>query len=239
MTVSVGPGWDIGPGWTLGGVIQPGDPLISLDAANYSGSGPWIDTASNIPFTLFNSPTYSSVIGGGSFNFSPASQQYARSQTTTASLPTWTVLVWHYYDGTNSGGNPCILTESYPINANTINYFIGNQGTSNADLQTGFYNPPWYNTPAGYQLTPGNWYQIVGTYDGATIKLYVNNTVVTSYAVVGNPTAGFEGIRLMQCWDDPNGLWGGKLAIVKIYNGDMGAGWIANNWNTTKARFDL
>jgi hypothetical protein len=188
---------------------------------------------------LFNSPTYSSVIGGGSFNFSPASAQYARSVTSTTTLATWTVEVWHYYDGTNSGGNPCILTESYPISANTINYFIGNQGTSNTDLQTGFYNPPWYNTPPGYQLTPGNWYQIVGTYDGAIIKLYVNNVVVGIYAVVGTPTAGFEGIRLMQCWDDPNGLWGGKLSIVNIYDGDVGAAGIANSWNANKSRFGL
>jgi len=38
---------------------------------------------------------------------------------------------------------------------------------------------------------------------------------------------------------DPGGLWGGKLAIVNIYNSDIGAGGVTTSWNTNKARFGL
>lgn len=46
------------------------------------------------------------------------------------------------------------------------------------------------------------------------------------------------GYGLMTRWD-PGGLWGGRLAILNLYNTDIGAGGVTTSWNTNKTRFGL
>jgi len=235
---SIGPGIDIGSGINIG--IDPPPPvlMLNLDAAGYAGSGPWIDTVNSLSFTLNNSPTYSGIIGGGSFNFDPASSQWANSSASLSNLSTWTVVAWHYYAGTNTGFAPCIVTELYPSVTNTINYTLGSTISGSTNLQAGFFNGAWETTATGYSLTSSNWYQIVGTYDGSSVKLYVNNTLINTTNYSGTPTSGGSGIRLMRRWDDAD-YWGGRLAIVQIYEGAFNAPHVATNWNTNKARFGL
>jgi hypothetical protein len=211
---------------------------LHLDAGNplsYPGSGTtWTDTIGSKAFTLFNTPTYSSN-NGGYLSFAPASSQYAASSTSLSSLSTWTVEAWHYYTGTNSAGLPCIVTELYPATTSKINFSLGSDTTTG--LQNGFFDGAWRTTTA-YSLSANNWYHIVGTYDGTTIKLYVNNSLVQSTSFTGTPTSSQGGIRLMRRWDNAD-YWGGNLAIVRIYTGDIGATGITQNWNAQRSRFGL
>ena len=206
-------------------------PVLSLDAADYSGTGPWIDSVGGKSFTLTNSPTWSSS-NGGYFNFISASAQYAICNTSLPSMSTWTVGVWHYYTGTETGAAPCIVTETFI--GGSINYSLGK---NLAPFSVGFFNGSWRITD-GYSLTPNNWYYIVGTYDGSTIKLYVNNTLVDSTNYTGTPTSSGAGIRLMERWDLSD-YWGGRLAIVDIYSSALNQSEITSKWNLTKSRFGL
>ena len=213
--------------------------VLNLDAGNvssYPGSGAtWTDTVQSRAFTLFGNPTYSSN-NGGYLSFAPASSQYASSTTSlTSSLSTWTVEAWHYYTGTNSGGNPCIVTEVFPGSTSKINYSLGSNSTTN--LQSGFFDGSWRVT-SPYTLTANTWYQIVGTYDGTTNKLYVNNSLVQSASYAGTPTRSQGGIRLMRRWDTTD-YWGGRLAIVNIYNSALNSTQIIQNYNARKSRFGL
>lgn len=205
-------------------------PVLSLDAADYT-SGDWVDSVGGKQFTLYNSPTWSSN-NGGYFNFNSASAQYAKSSTSLSSLNRWSVAVWHYYDGTNVGSAPCIVTETFV--GGGINYSLGK---NNGPFSAGFFDGGWRVTD-GYSLTPNNWYYIVGTYDGATVKLYVNNALVDSVAYAGTPTTSGSGIRLMERWDLSN-YWGGRLATVDIYDKAMTASQISSIYNITKSRFGL
>jgi len=213
--------------------------VMNLDAGNvlsYPGSGStWTDTVQSRAFTLFNSPTYNAT-SGGYINFVVASSQYASSATSlTSSLTTWTVETWHYYTGTNSGGSPCIVTETFPGATSRINFSLGSNNLAN--LQSGFFDGAWRITPA-HTLTANNWYHIVGTYDGATNKLYVNNSLVQSASYAGTPARSQGGIRLMRRWDNPD-YWGGRLSIVNIYTGSLNATQISQNYNANKSRFGL
>jgi hypothetical protein len=214
-------------------------PVLSLDAANYPGSGTtWTDSVGGKQFTLFNSPTYSSN-NGGYITFTPSSSQYAKSSSSLSSLTTWTVEIWHYYTGTNNGLSPCIVTEFWPNGTGNINFSVGNNSDTSPLLQAGFFNGGWRNTPT-YTLTANNWYQIVGSYDGSTVKLYVNNTLVQSTNYTGTPATGGAGIVLMRRWDDPpGGYWGGRLAIVNIYDKALSSDQLTGKWNSTKSRFGL
>ena len=209
-------------------------PILSLDAANYSGSGNWIDSVSGNEFTLYNSPAWSSG-NGGYFTFNAASSQYAETTTSLPDLNNWTISVWHYYTGTNVGSNPTILTEIFPGLTSNINYSLGINYTSS--LTSGFFNGGWRVT-TDYTLTPNNWYYIVGTYDGTTLKMYVNNTLVASGNYTGSPISSGSGIRLMRRWDLPD-YWGGRLATVDIYDQAIDSTKVTSIWNSTKSRFGL
>lgn len=210
----------------------PATLVLDLDAATYT-SGDWVDTVSSRAFQLYNGVTYSAS-NGGCLVFDPASAQYAECATSLASLNTWTAGAWHYYDGTNNPGSPCIITEVFT--GGSINYTIGNNSDSSPLLMAGWYNGGW-NMP-GYTLTPGNWYQIVGTYDGASVKLYVNTVLVRETPSTGNATSSNAGIRLMRRWDAAQ-YWGGKLAKVQVYDGAARFGDIVADWNANRARFGL
>jgi len=236
MALIIGTGIEIGTGISIESGPAPATLMLSLDAAGYSGSGPWIDTVSGKQFTLYNNPVYSSTIGGGTFEFVTSSFQYAECPTSLQDLNTWTVLAWHYYTGTNTGPSPCIVTEYWPNATSNLNYTLGNTSDTSPYLEAGFFNGAWRSTPTGITLTPNSWYQLVGTYDGSTVRLYVNNSLVASASYTGTAISGQDGIRLMRRWDNDE-YWGGYLSIIKIYDGDIGAGGVAADYNTNLSRF--
>ena len=215
--------------------------LFYLDAGNpasYPGSGvTWYDLAgSGLTTTLYNSPTYSSG-NGGYLVFDPTALQYAQTSASLSTLTKWTIEVWHYYNGTYSGSLPCILTEVW--SGTPINFLLGTlSGATAPELQTGFYGSGFSVTPSGYTLPATGWYQIVGTFDGSTITLYVNSISTRTNTTSEIPSSSGLGIRLMRRWDLGN-YWGGYLAIVRIYNDALDQSQVAANYNSSKSRFGL
>jgi hypothetical protein len=221
--------------------------LLYLDASNpasYPTTGnTWTDLIGGKVFTLYNTPTFSAS-NGGYLNFN-ASTQYADTPTSLPELSNWTVEVWHYYTGTNTGLTPAIVTETYLQGGSYgLNYVLGASGnsTSNTNLATSFYvgGGGWVNTNTSYALPATNaWYHIVGTSDGTTLKVYVNGNLVQSAAIGGFlSTSNASGIRLMRRWDGGD-YWGGRLASVKIYNAALPLSDVSANWNSGKSKFGL
>jgi len=212
--------------------------VLNLDAglsSSFSGNTTWRDTVNGLSFTLSGSPTYSSN-NGGYINFVPASSQYAYSPNQSfGNLPSWTVETWHYYTGTNTGADPCILTEQYPGVTSRINFSLGVDVSGG--LQNGFWDGTWHATPA-YSLTSNAWYHIVGTYDGTTVKLFVNNTQVSTLGYTGSSTSSQAGIVLMRRWDLGD-YWGGGLGVVRIYNTAFGNTQINQNYQAVRSRFGI
>ena len=210
-------------------------PILSLDAGNplsYPGTGTvWTDIIGGKTFNLVNGPGYDPSNGGKFYFYAPGGQ-HAICNTSLPSLSTWSVGVWHYYTGSETGSAPCIVTETFV--GGGINYSLGK---NNGPFSVGFFNGGWQVTD-GYSLTPNNWYFIVGTYDGSTINLYVNNTLVDSTNYVGSPTSSGSGIRLMERWDLAD-YWDGYLSIVNIYDKALNPSQITSYWNSTKSRFGL
>jgi hypothetical protein len=236
MALKIGTGITIGGGITFSTIPPVAAGLqVNLNANIYEGTGPWIDSINQTQYVLFNNPDYSSSIGGGSFGFDPELGQYAYCSSPIPTLTNWTVEVWHYYDGTNSGPQPCIVTQQF---TSSINFALGSLATSFPNLQAGFFNGSW-QTQTPQTLTPGNWYQIVGTCDGTTVSLYINGTLVASSPWSGDPPASSgAGTFLMHRWDSAD-CWGGRLGIVRIYDADIGAAGVAQNWNANRERFGL
>jgi hypothetical protein len=238
MTLSIGTGITIGGGITFS--KPPLQPVtaglqVNLDAATYSGTGPWIDSVNSAEYALFNNPDYSSSIGGGSFGFVPSSTQYAYCSSPLPTLTNWTVEAWHYYDGTWTGSQPCIVSQQF---TGTINFALGSLGVSAPLLQAGFFNGGW-QVETAQTLTPGNWYQIVGICSNTDVTLCINGVGVAGAAWSGTPPASSgTGTYLMHRWDSAD-CWGGRLGIVRIYDRDIGPVDLLQNFNADRARFGL
>jgi hypothetical protein len=212
-------------------------PVLSLDASTYT-SGNWVDSVGGKSFTLYNSPTPGSINGGPSYdyiNFNAASSQYAECASSLSDLDTWSIETWHYYTGNIVGDGACIITEVYPGYTSRINYSLGDNYSSS--LSSGFFDGGW-QTSGGYNLSPNNWYHIVGTYDGTSNNLYVNGSLVQSNSYSGSPTSSQGGIRLMRRWDNPS-YWDGKLAILNVYPDAMSSIDVSSKWNAGRSRFGL
>jgi len=231
--IAIGPGINIGAGISMGQVPVPSI-VMSLDAASLSASPTtWTDSVNGLVFTLYGSPVYSAS-NGGVLQFTPANGQYAQSPNPSfGTLTKFTMEAWTYYTGTNTGSTPCIITEVFT--SGNINYFMGS--LTGSGVQAGFYNGG-FRTTSSFTPTAGNWYQFVGTYDGSTINLYVNGTLTYSTSYSGTPASSGLGVRLMRRWDNAE-YWGGSLGIVRLYNYDIGASGVTNNWNSNRSRFGL
>lgn len=213
--------------------------LDAGDPASYPGSGStWTDTVGNLTFSLMNDPVYNDH-QGGSLVFNPASSQYADGPSLASSLSTWTVETWLLHDATNmgTGGSPCIVTELYF--GNPINFTVGNTQDAFPNVQAGSFLGSWAATALGITLVSGNWYQVVGTWDGTNMALYINGQLGSSQAWPGFiSTRGGNGIRLMGRWDNAQ-FWGGRLSIVRIYGVDIGSAGVAQNFAATRSRFGI
>ena len=214
-------------------------PVLYLDAGDsesYPGSGTvWTDLIGGKQFNLINGPGYDPS-NGGKFYFFASGNQYAECNTSLPSLSTFTTVVWHYWDGNNTGEFPCILTEVYV--GGPINYVLGTAPQGSV-AQSGYFNGGFQVSPQ-FNLIPNNWYQIVTTCDsGQVVKVYVNNTLISSTQTTGSqPSSSNAGIRLMRRWDFGS-YWGGYLATVGIYDITLSPDQISNLWNSTKSRFGL
>jgi len=236
----------IGSGITIGGGINilsiadyvTANLVLNLDAgltSSFSGNTTWRDTVNGLSFTLSGTPTFSSN-NGGYLNFVPGSSQYAYSSNQGfGNLSRWTVEAWHYFTNTSSGGLPCILTEQYPGGTSKINFSLGSDTTGG--LQNGFWDGSWHAT-SPYTLSTNTWNHIIGTYDGTTIKLFVNNTLVQSATYVGTSTSSQGGIVLMRRWDNAE-YWGGRLGVVRIYNTAFSNVQIDQNYQAVRSRFGI
>ena len=105
-------------------------------------------------------------------------------------------------------------------------------------LQAGYYNGGWYVTPVQSPLVSGNWYHLVGTYDGANIKLYINAVLNQTTASVATAAGNTGGFRIMSRWDSAD-YWGGRVAVMRRYNRALSAAEISINYGAQKSRFGL
>src|SRR5213078_4654919 len=113
------------------------------------------------------------------------------------------------------------------------NYYL--EGTSDNGGRPGaggtFGSSPLYGTGA---LTANTWAHLAFTYDGATMRLYVNGTQVASRAQTGAIQTSTNPLQI-----GGDSLYGqyfaGRIDEVRIYNRALSAAQIQNDMNTAVA----
>lgn len=213
--------------------------VLHLDAAqktSYSGSGTtWNDLSGNkYNGTLINSPTFSTEVGG-CFTFDGINQyidfgDVLDMTTNDISGFAWTNLITAknftaIIDKLSSAGN-------YRLHVNL-----------NRTVQFGIRNSA--GTFEGYSagsmpLNVGTWYYLGFTHNITTklSNIYINGKSITSYTHTidrGNTNASLT----IGYATNNNEYANIKQASISLYNKELSASEILQNYNTTKGRFNL
>lgn len=115
-------------------------------------------------------------------------------------------------------------------NASTLNQYSFAYWGSGAWQSSGYFN-----------LTTSAWNHVVVTKaSGGTVKVYVNNSIVSNSVLSGNivpsPSANFmigSGIS------DGTRLWNGEIQIVKVYDRTLTDDEVSQNFNALRVRYGI
>ncbi len=212
--------------------------VVNLNAgivSSYPGSGSaWTDLSGNgNNVTLINSPTYNS--GNSGYLIFNGSNQYGAG--TDLDLDYITIEGWVY--STAFGNNGYVVNKNY--NGTNVPYSLclgnSNSGATNG---LGFYGGSWYVTNVGTNIMNTNaWYQVVGTFDGTTLKYYLNASLNASSTPPVNVLPKNNNVFDVGRYLNDSAYFGGRIAIVRMYNRALSSTEITQNYNATKATFGL
>jgi len=219
--------------------------VLHLDAAqkrSYSGTGTvWTDLSGNgNNGTLVNNPTFNSA-NGGSIVFDGTNDYVNCGNSSIIDFngqKNITVAAWMYpLAATNSNAN--IITKAYQWYTNFH---------TDRKIRVGFYTSTstfftFYSTAV---LTLNQWYNIVWTYNGINVRLYINTTLDSTSAQTSNITSGsgincslLIGAEANFCTSPETRYFNGRISGTQVYNRALSAAEVLQNYNATKSRFGL
>jgi len=209
--------------------------IFCVDAKNtksYPGSGSTLsDIGSGVDGTIYNATFDSS----GHFTFD-GTDDYINHTFDFTGLTALSVEAWAYQNSQGSfntiigqwrNNNFAMSSLVLETVGSEMWFIIANGGSLFSAKKTGF--------------TTGAWHHVVGTWDGSTVRVYVDGSIggtTASTSSMNNsslPTL-IGGIQTA-AGGYVDGDWNGKVASVKSYNRALSAIEILQNYNALKHRF--
>lgn len=207
-----------------------------------NGTGTVVDgTALNSSTMIKNS--YNDLRFDGSTT--DAVYQYAAGPNLGTGITQWTINTWFNATSWQTGGYlPAIFTGVYygTGTGQTVNFCLtsynGSTG-SDTSIRAGYYSQATgWQLSGGYPLSTGTWYNIVGTYDGANIQLYINNVLqnTTASAGGGSNLVSTLGYRVARRWDGYDSF-DAYIPVAMLYNRALSANEVSQNFNYFRSRY--
>lgn len=220
--------------------------VIALDASDrnsYPGTGTtWFDlSGQGNNGTLYNSPTFSTSNGGvilfdGVDDFIYCPNNFLPEFWSSA----FTLETWYYVDSSetwSNGYSRCIIGRgSYAgshgllrtSNNNQVGMYVRGDNTSLTSVAS---------------IIRDRWYHIVGTWDGSYTKIYINGQLADTdgpVSLTGAPDSSVWQINSNMAFGGASGGFGkSTFASCKMYNKELSAIEVAQNYNALKSRFNL
>ena len=227
-----------------GAPVVDGNLMVWVDAgqtASYPGSGAtWTDLSGNGKnYTLTNTPTYNSILGGGVITFAGASSQYATTAATlfnSTTFNTYTMSLWAYPTG--AGNFVQVNGQTTP---NTAYHYSAIEISAGGTISFGQWIGSMSTIATSVQSFNA-WYNLVITYNGTTATAYVNGVSVGSTNIIwSSPGANtFMALMAIDTTNMGTGAYAsGSLGAFMVYRRALSADEIATNFNALRGRYGI
>ncbi len=225
-------------GFTLNGLILRYE---LRDSDSYSRTSTVTDLVGNSNATLTNGPTYSS---NGYLNFDGTNDYLMTTTSLNSKLsPSNTSKVISYFLWIYPQENGVIVTEQGASTLNTSWHDAQIEMVSGT-LKFGLWNGLGITNVTSNISTPLNkWYYVGLTYDGTTLRAYVNAQLAGSINFTrSTPYEGSAGLHYGIAATDFTNMGDGTYAKMKfgafhVYNTALSQQQILNNYNTQKSNY--
>ena len=213
--------------------------VLCLDAADrksYPGSGTtWTDRSGNgNSGTLTNDPTFDSG-NGGSIDFDGSNDRVVISNSDSLN-PTdeLTIEAWANFDADSQdfifekgvvNTQWSLFSHGYDIMFRT--FHEQDSGYTNTSVTKSTY------------ITNGQWHHIVGSWDGANKRIYIDSNLVKTAAKSGALKTSTATAAVGSFGHSTSYPFGGKIAKVSIYSRGLTAEEVSQNYNAIKSRFGI
>lgn len=213
--------------------------LDSGDVLSYSGSGNlWNDlsTGGN-DISLMNTVNYNSQ-NGGVLIFDGINDYGITSNNFIVNPTSLTISSWFSKTSSNSTYN-CVLHKGSDSSIGQSEYWLGVEYTGKLTATIGAISGVgWSAGQTGIDATLGSWWNLVATWDGSIVRVYVNGQFnkqynLSAYSSINYPT------RIGASSDGTAYQFPGLISTVNIFNRALSADEILQNFNATKTRYGL
>ena len=206
-----------------------------LDAgqtSSYSGSGTtWTDlSGAGNNGTLTASPTFSSIVGGGTFTLN-GSTQYAATTLNSGTISDGTLSAWCYpiaspnaanFDGIIDGDLPGSYGTGIGINNGTYQAILNNQ----------------FWTTIGQAVTLNQWVMVSMTFTATTAVFYLNGTQAASLTYTRGAVSPGNNYLIGKSAANAR-YFNGRISAAMVYNRALTADEIAQNFNALRRRYNI
>ncbi len=165
--------------------------------------------------------TEDQCVSGKCLKFDGTNDYAQVANNTSLQLTRFTVSFWMKAIDTPSGTTQAVLVRG--ASTGQVNYgFYWDHSNSTFRKAVTFYNGSSYVTAQiASTMNTNQWYHVTGTYDGASLKVYLNGNLDTTTSSVSTPSTGggfktFIGANNSN--DSPSGYFKGYVDEPRIYN---------------------
>ena len=246
MATTIGPGITVGAGVAITPTLSivTNGLVLNLDAGNpasYSGSGTtWTDLSGNNNDATMTNPVWTDT-NSGSFTFNGTASSYGVVADSASMNPT--SITWETWVQITSGpvsNYSWVVRNGWAGAPWFFGYNASNYWTLGINDDSATYNQTQTSV-----VTAG-WYQVVGTYDGSEIILYVNSAPAgTPVAFAGGNITGYGSPTIINggstsTTPPPNEqFWNGDIAVLRMYDRALSGAEVLQNYNIDRSRFGL
>jgi len=212
----------------------------NFDSKNYTTTKPLPDNINSKDATLYNGPTYYST--GGKYIYFDGSNDYAITGDLSGSFPnsqeiqTLQLLCYPQDPGV-------LVSELGAGNASSGWHESVMEITSSGNLRVGFWNGTSISN-IGTTITMNQWHQITMTYDGNTLRGYLDGTYFGAITFNRSVPHAFSGNGLYYCFgkSDATNMGNGtyaqyRLGHFQVYDRQLSDDEIMRNWMHISYRY--
>jgi hypothetical protein len=205
--------------------------VFAIDAGSersYPGSGTTAyNLVANNDVSLINGLGWQSG-NGGYFSSDGTDDGMTTPDATNLDLVDFTLEGWVWWDQHKNHGS--FLVKGPGGTGSLFNYSFFGYATT---VSFGFGDGSGYRSIDISAPALNEWHHIVGTYDGSTLKFYLNSTLANSTSITATPNQNNDALQILQSQYSIDG----RIGCAKVYNKALSASEVLQNYNAQKNRF--